>query len=93
MINILNPDNEITMKLSDDTRKAIHDWRWGPYIHDPVERQDADDKIIKKVIDTFNQLESENNALRKIIRDWSTIEINGKKLAIEALKEVEHPLV
>ena len=46
------------MKLSDDARKAIHDWRWGPYIHDPVERQAADDKMIKMVIDTFNQLEA-----------------------------------
>ena len=47
------------MKHSDDARKAIHDRRWGPYIHDPVERQDADDKMIKMVIDTFNQLEAE----------------------------------
>ena len=47
------------MKLSDDARKAIHDWRWGPYTHDPVERQDADDKMIKMVMDTFNHLETE----------------------------------
>ena len=47
------------MKLSDKARWAIHNWRWEPYIHDPVERQDADDKMIKMVIDTFNHLETE----------------------------------
>ena len=55
----------MAMKLSDDARQAIHDWRWGPYIHDPIERQDADDMVIKKVMDTFNQLEEENEILQR----------------------------
>ena len=53
------------MKLSDDARQAIHDWRWGPYIHDPIKRQEADDRVIRTIMDTFNKLEAENEALRK----------------------------
>ena len=51
------------MKLNDDARKVIHDWRWGPHIDDPIERQEAGDVVIKKVMDTFNQLEEENETL------------------------------
>ncbi len=46
------------MKLSDDARQAIHDWRWGPYIEDPIERQEMVDAMIKKVMDTFTKLEA-----------------------------------
>ena len=53
------------MKLSDDARKAIYDWRWGPYIHDPIERQNRDDVVIKKVMDTFDQLEAEIKELKE----------------------------
>jgi len=51
------------MKLSDDARQAIHDWRWGPHIEDVIERQEVVDAMIKKIMDTFNQLEARIKAL------------------------------
>ena len=47
------------MKHSDDARKAIHDWRWGPHIEAPIERQEVVDAMIRTIMDTFNQLETE----------------------------------
>jgi len=47
------------MKHSDDARRAIHDWRWGPYIDDPIERQEVVDAMIATIMDAFNQLETE----------------------------------
>ena len=47
------------MKHSDDARKAIHDWRWGPHIEAPIERQEVVDAMIRTIMDTFNLLETE----------------------------------
>ena len=60
------------MKLSDDARKAIHDWRWGPYIDDPIERQEAVDAMIRVVMDAFEQLEAEVEGCRKLAHEYIT---------------------
>ena len=60
------------MKLSDDARKAIHDWRWGPYIDDPIERQEAVDAMIRVVMDAFAQLEAEVEGCRKLAHEYIT---------------------
>ena len=52
------------MKHSDDARQAIHDWRWGPYIDDPIERQEVADAMIATIMNAFNQLEAENARLK-----------------------------
>ena len=53
------------MKHSDDARQAIHDWRWGPYIDDPIERQEVADAMIATIMDAFNQLEAKNAKLKR----------------------------
>ena len=51
------------MKLSEKARQAIHDWRWGPYIKDPIEREEAGDIMLGIVFDTFAALETANAEL------------------------------
>ena len=62
--------------MSEQARKAIHDRRWGPYIDDPIERQEADDAMIRVVMDTFDQLEAENATLKRENRQlWDRLTV------------------
>jgi len=80
------------MKLSDDARQAIHDWRWGPYIDDPIERQEVVDAMIATIMDAFNQLEAKNAKLKREIEEYENeILLKGARVMklSEQMKERE----
>jgi len=78
-----------TEPVSNDARQAIHDWRWGPYIDDPIERQEVVDAMIATIMDAFNQLEARLASARAIMQKFVDKVDRGMARSVETYAEMK----